>query len=46
MPYKIIKVVGGYKVQNTDSKKFFSNYPLTKLQAKKQMMALLINVKN
>ena len=45
MPYKLVKVKGGYKVQNLDSGKYFSSYPLTKTEAKKQLLALLINVK-
>ena len=43
MPYKVVKVKGGYKVQNQDSGKYFSNYPLTLVQAKKQLLALLIS---
>jgi hypothetical protein len=43
MPYKVVKVKGGYKVQNIDSGRFFSNYALTLTQAKKQLLALLIS---
>ena len=43
MPYKVVKVKGGYKVQNLDSGRYFSTYPLTLVKAKKQLIALLIS---
>ena len=43
MPYKVVKVSGGYKVQNTETKKYFSNYPLSKEMANRQIMALNIS---
>jgi len=45
MPYKIVKVKGGYKVQNIETKQVFSTYPLSQTVAKKQLMALLISEK-
>jgi len=43
MPYKVVKVKGGYKVQNLESGRYFSSYALTLIQAKKQLLALLIS---
>ena len=43
MPYHIVKVKGGYKVQNKDSGKFYSTKPLTQDMARKQLLALLIH---
>lgn len=43
MPYKVVKVKGGYKVQNADSGKYYSIKPLTLAVAKKQLLALLIH---
>ena len=43
MPYKIVKVSGGYKVENTENKKHYSNYALTKKMAERQMLALNIS---
>jgi hypothetical protein len=42
MPYKIVKVVGGYKVKKdqTGHPKYFSGYPMTLEQAKKQFRIL------
>ena len=45
MPYKLVKVKGGYKIQNLKSGKFYSSYPLTRDQARRQLLALLINTK-
>jgi len=45
MPYKIVKVKGGYKVQNAETKQVFSTYPLTHSVAKKQLLALIISEK-
>lgn len=42
MPFSIIKLKGGYKVQNKDSKKTYSKAPLTKTKAQKQLIALRI----
>lgn len=41
MPIKIIPVKGGFKV--TDGNKYFSKNPLTKTQAQKQKIAILIH---
>ena len=46
MPYIIKKVKGGYKVQNSETKHVYSNNPLTKLRAEKQMKAILISEHN
>jgi hypothetical protein len=46
MPYKIVKVKGGYKVQNMDTRKFYSTYPLSLEIAKKQILALLIHTRH
>lgn len=43
MPYKIVKVKGGYKVQNIDTGSYYSSYALTKETAKKQLMAIMIS---
>lgn len=44
MPYKILEKLDGYKVCKTDNtKKCFSNKPMTKEQAIKQMRAIIIN---
>jgi hypothetical protein len=40
MPYKIIAVKGGWKVQNEDTGKVYSDKPMSKLRAKKQLRAL------
>ncbi len=51
MPYKLVKVVGGYKVglvsggKMTNGKKYLSDKPLTKIQAQKQITAININEK-
>ncbi len=38
-----MKVKGGYKIQNTDTKKYYSLKPLTMEMAKKQLLALIIH---
>ena len=43
MPYKIVKVKGGFKVQNLETKQLFSSYPLTKEMAMRQKLALEIS---
>lgn len=40
MPYKIISVKGGFKVQNKNTKKVYSKKPQTKKVAQKQMKVL------
>jgi hypothetical protein len=40
MPYSIFKIQGGYVVGKTDGSKFFSNHPMTLLNAKKQLKAI------
>jgi len=42
MPYKLVELKGGYKVQNKDTKKTYSKKPLTKTKAQKQLIALKI----
>ena len=42
MPYNLVKLKGGYKVQNKETKKVYSKTPLTKTKAKKQLIALKI----
>lgn len=41
MPYKIVKVKGGYKV--SDGKKFLSSHPLSKEMAMKQRIAVALS---
>ena len=43
MPYKLVKVKGGYKVQNMETKQLFSSYALTKQMAMRQKLALEIS---
>ena len=49
MPYEIKKVRGGFKVQKkggvlqSNGRKYFSNYPLTKERAEAQLKALYAN---
>jgi len=45
MPYRIIKVMGGYKVQNKLTKKVYSNHPQTHDMAVRQLRALYANFK-
>jgi hypothetical protein len=40
MPYHVIKVKGGYKVQKKSDKKMMSKNPLTKSKAEAQLKAL------
>ena len=46
MPFKIIVLKGGYKVQNKDTKKTYSNKPMTLNKAQKQLIALKIHTKH
>lgn len=41
MPYKIVKVKGGFKV--SDGKKYLSSHPLTKDMAMKQRIAVALS---
>jgi hypothetical protein len=43
MPYALVKVKGGYKVQNMQTGKYYSSHPMSKEQAMKQMLALHIH---
>lgn len=43
MPYAVVKVKGGFKVQNEDTGKFLSNMPLDKETARKQLIAVSIS---
>jgi len=43
MPYKIAKVVGGYKVNKTGTNKMMSKKPLTKMKAVRQKKAIEIS---
>lgn len=43
MPFKVVKVTGGYKVQNTETKKFKSKNPKTKAEANAHLKAININ---
>ena len=43
MPFALVKVSGGYKVKNMESGRFYSNAPLTKEMAKRQLIALTIS---
>tara|TARA_R110001592_G_scaffold168039_1_gene403811 strand:+ start:271 stop:426 length:156 start_codon:yes stop_codon:yes gene_type:complete len=51
MPYKVVKVEGGYKVGKKDGSKmgngrrYASNKPLSKERATKQLQAMMINEK-
>jgi hypothetical protein len=40
MPYKIIKVKGGYKNKNLSTGKTYSKKPMTKKNVEKQMVIL------
>lgn len=46
MPFKLLKLKGGYKVENKETKKTYSKLPLTKDKAIKQLKALKINTKH
>ena len=43
MPFKIQKVKAGYYVVNANTKKKYSNKPLTKTKAEKQLTAIRMN---
>ena len=43
MPYKVLKVPGGWKVFNMKTGKSYSTKPLSRLMADKQMLALIIS---
>jgi len=43
MPYKIVKVNGGYKVKNIKTGVFYSKHPMTLSSAKKQLRILEMN---
>jgi len=43
MPYAIVKVKGGYKVKNLQTGKFYSSYPMSSEEARKQLYALHIH---
>jgi hypothetical protein len=43
MPYEVVKVKGGFKVQNKITKAFYSSKPLTKKIADAQKIALEIS---
>lgn len=44
MPYHVIKSGNGYKVQNKDTGKTYSNKPMTKEKAEAQMRAMYANI--
>ena len=44
MPYRIIKVNGGYKVQNTQTFRTYSLNPMTKENAIRQFRILMLNL--
>jgi hypothetical protein len=45
MPYAVVKVPGGFKVQNKKTKQVFSNHPMTKEMAERQKIALILSEK-
>jgi hypothetical protein len=45
MPYQIVHLKHGYKVQNKDTKKTYSLHPLSKIKAEAQLKALHIHTK-
>lgn len=45
MPYHIVKVPGGYMVENKETKRRYSLHPQTLSVAKKQLIALNIHTK-
>lgn len=45
MPYHIIKVMGGYKVQNKVTKRVYSNHPQSYDMAVRQLRALYAHFK-
>ena len=40
MPFEVVKVRGGYKVKKGNTKDYFSNRPLSKEMATKQLRAI------
>jgi hypothetical protein len=40
MPFKVVKVKGGFKVKKDGTREYFSTKPLTKEMATKQMRAI------
>jgi hypothetical protein len=46
MPYEVRKVGGGYKVGHKGQDKTYSNKPMSKSQAKRQMRAMYANTKD
>ena len=40
MPFKVVKVKGGFKVKKDGTREYFSNKPLTKEMATKQLKAI------
>jgi hypothetical protein len=46
MPYVIVPVKGGYKVQNKITKHFYSLNPQTLAEAKAQLIALHIHTRH
>ena len=45
MPYKLLHIKNGFKVQNKETKKTYSKSPLTKEKAIKQLQAIQIHYK-
>lgn len=45
MPFHIVKVPGGYMVENKETKRRYSLHPLKLSVAKKQLSALYIYIK-
>jgi hypothetical protein len=43
MPFKVVKVPGGWKVFNMKTGKTYSQKPLSKLMAERQMLAIIIS---
>jgi hypothetical protein len=42
MPYQIVNVPGGWKVLNAKTGKTYSQKPLSKLMAERQLLAMII----
>lgn len=45
MPFKLLHIMNGYKVQNIETKKTYSKSPLPKEKAIKQLQAIQIHYK-
>lgn len=45
MPFKLLQIKNGFKVQNIETKKTYSKSPMTKENAKKQLQAIQIHYK-